>query len=240
MKKPMLVLFVFAAFLVSGCAAVSSQSNLARSNVQTKEQVVRDDENRKLVGTTKNTKYGLSVLFYADKNEEPANFEGSEKTFDQIVFRRDDNGEKSKPLKIRGGFPIVFQDVWSPNEEYLLLPGGICGQNGFCVYKTAEIAGTLMPNSDFAANDPADFVKLTFTGSQPKSERGKVKPCQHFFEKWISETTFAFKARAMESKDGRGDFEYDLSRQKIFSGLEKFGGVFEAVNKNGKLEFIRE
>lgn len=243
MRELLLILSVFAVLISNACTKVMSQLTSAPLSEPTNEQINQESESQNLVGDKKNAKYGLTVLFYRVENQEPTVSKNSNLSFDRVVIGQDKTNKKSKLIEIRDGFMVTFQDVWSPNQDYLLLPGSVCGQSGFCVYKTSDVVDGFEQNSDFQAGNPLDFIKLTFTDFRPKSERGKVKPCEHFFESWSGEASVVFAVKAIESKDGRSRFKYDLAQQKLFGGLEKYGlgdNGFNAANKTGKLRFVRE
>lgn len=242
MRKLLIVIILLSNFLIAvGCEKIPNQSNISHSPTVVKidSNSIIQENSQIQVGTKANEKYKLTALFYRTKAANLPETDGKEKLFDTLVIRNDATNQRVKPIEMVTNFSNQTQDVWSPDNEFLLLPGNICGQNGFCIYKTSEIVQMFEKNLDFQHKQPSDFVSVTFTEFRPP-QTAKKKDCSYTFENWMGENSFIFKVRAFESKDGFGEFEYDISKLKIFDNLIKpsiTNGGFEAINKTGKLEF---
>lgn len=107
-----------------------------------------------------------------------------------------------------------FEDVWSPNEEYLLLPAGRF--EGFCIIKASEAI------KNVEERECTDSIRV---------EQQNGVRLWHQFRQWEGGASFSFKVGL--SGD---DFvvRYDLMRRQL-TALEKIGDSFIGVNGAGRV-----
>ena len=240
MKSIIVLLFVAIISLLSSCRVVESKTDFS-NNSAVRDEEANQREEVYLVAVKKNVKHNVSVLFYRYKNPRLASTENSDKRYNQIVIREDGTNKQSNPIKTIE----EFQDVWSPNEEYLLLNGGVCKQDGFCIYKTADIVEAFKQSATFEMPPATDFITLTFVEYNRKLQKGEVARCAYNFTNWDGEASLVFKGQPYDIKEW-GEFKYNLLNQIISSTDSVFVITpsseygFKAINKNGKLEFVRE
>jgi hypothetical protein len=149
-----------------------------------------------------NKKYGLQVLFYLEE-EVLLPDDGSKLTRIVRVAVRDVRSGKEAPyVPVDPTDSLVhslgyFESVWSPNEEYLVLPAGRF--DGFCIAKSVEAVNSLA-----AGRCPDAFRVQIVSGVR----------LWHEFIKWESPTSFVFKAGLSKSDVV---MSYDLVSRRLTS-----------------------
>jgi hypothetical protein len=154
-----------------------------------------------------NKKYRLQCIFHQSELKDESG-EASNKIIDRISLRDERTGEEvafQPPDKDDGLLfsQTYFQDVWSPDEEYLVLPLGV--REGFCIIKAGETLASIKSRSYF------DVIKVEYI--RPKMEV-RTSDLRHEFDKWKGSTVFSFKAG--QDKDMLS-FEYDFAGRKLFA-----------------------
>jgi hypothetical protein len=187
--------------LVSPCAPRSSPPQTAAP----REHVLSVKENRK---------YKVRCVFYGEEMEVGANLKAKVVRY---VAVRNEGGDEARyaPLDAAAGdSDIYFDDVWSPDEEYLVLPRG--RSEGFCIVKArGAFEGVKARRCD-------DFIKVRETNGTA---------LWHEFVGWDGES-LTFKAGLS------GDsftFAYDLPRRSLTTA-ERPAPSVEGENSGGKLQ----
>lgn len=180
----------------------------------------------KEVGVKRNSKYGLSAMFYQNSEYKHADYEMAA---DHMAIRDDKTGRESSFVRLADDFDN-HQEVWSPDEEHLVFR---CKDraDGFCVYAASGVMNLVGEDGSFAADKMSDFIRIEFTETS-RPDKGKKKRCVHKFIKWEGDAAFIFKVRAYESKSGFGEFKYDASERNLYS-IASYS--FDAENMRGKL-----
>lgn len=186
-------------FGINGC------SNRAQVNSQS--------TGLELVSTSRNEKYRLDVVFRGKKWDE-----AYPPVITEVVLRNE-KGEEVRYHPIDEPslteFKGYFLEVWSPDEEYLVLPRGRF--QGFCIIKAAA-AFDRVRNSECD-----DFVRL-------REENGTG--LWHEFQSWTSPSTVVFSAGL--SHDFY-KFQYDLPGRKL-KPVAKSAPSMEGENKDGRVK----
>lgn len=181
--------------LVSPCAPKSS----SRENV---------------LAVKENKKYKVRSVFYGEEMEVGASQRA--KVIRYVVVRNE-GGDEARYAPVdaaaAGDSNIYFTDVWSPDEEYLVLPRG--RSEGFCVMKAAGAFESVK------AGRCDDFIKV-------REKNGTA--LWHEFVGWDGES-LTFKAGLS------GDsftFGYDVARRSLTTA-ERPAPSVEGENTGGKL-----
>lgn len=180
----------------------------------------------KEVGVKRNSKYGLTALFYRNSDYKLA---GYEMAADRMIIRDDKTGRESSLVRLPDDFDN-HQEVWSPDEEHLVFR---CRDraDGFCVYAASGVMNLVGEDGNFGADKMSDFIRVEYTETS-RPDKGQKKRCIHEFVKWEGDAAFVFKVRAYESKSGFGEFKYDAKERKLY-GISSYS--FDAENMRGKL-----
>lgn len=162
-------------------------------STKTKEQ---NDEI--IIATKKNEKYNLTTIFYGELFRADENSEQEYKIIRRVVFRDDKNVEEVE-YKPTGTIPagnFYSTEIWSSDEEYLLLPIGKF--EGFGIFEAKNALNNIKSNKYF------DTLKV-------KSENSGW--FWHDFEKWEDDSTFSFRAGL------NGDmfaFKYNVAKSELY------------------------
>lgn len=174
-----------------------------------------------LVSARENRKYGLICQFYG--HEVPLDSGKREKVVDYVAVKRKRDGAqvRYKPtdgatLSESSGY---FEDVWSPDEETMVLPLG--RYDGFWITRASEAFGKL------ANGDPDDTIRVQMdTGAH----------LWHEFGRWKDSACFQFTAGLSGQQT---TFTYSI-RGKRLTTSEKISSVFDGENSAGRLKIIEE
>lgn len=216
MMKQLCLILLTAASLVYAVECDRTPSLAARPGVPPGKEV----------GVKRNSKYGLSALFYQNGEQKLSGYESAP---DFMTLRDDRTGRESKPVRLPADYDN-HQEVWSPDEEHMVFRCKSTS-DGFCIYEASAVPGLLAPDGTFQTDKMSDYIRVEFTEFSPP-QKGERKTCSHNFVKWEGGASFVFRARAYESKDGRGEFRYDAAGRKLY-GVS--GHSFDAENMRGKL-----
>ena len=171
--------------------------------------------------TKENQKYNSSCVFYGEKSGD--NAAGERGVIKYVAIRDNATGKEanyvppdSESIQSSQGY---FTDVWSPDEEYLVLPLGRF--KGFCLIKSSDAVGAIQKKE---CSDNVRVYDDTGTG------------LWHEFEKWASDESFVFKA-GLSGNDF--ELQYDIGNQRLiplYSGKH----FIEGENKNGKIKLSKD
>jgi len=224
MKFIFFIIFLAAFFFQNNCSdAVPQPSSPAADNRNSNEN---EDVQTELLAVKKNAKYGYTAYIYQKftlvtekkyKNEKGKYF----------VLQNNHTEQTSNPIDFRiYSYPNDFEDVWSPNGEFLAYPCEINRRLKICIYKSVDLANLIDEQGNFQTANYSDFVDFFRLGKHTAD----VKT----IKKWESDTAFSFSVRIYESKDSAPPFIYNAA-DKRFTAAEFFNQAFEAENTNGKI-----
>lgn len=174
-----------------------------------------------LLATRSNAKYKLSANFYG--NEVAL---GDGKTISVVSYVTVRDAQRATEARFTpvdasslnepGGF---FQNVWSPDEEFLALPLGRF--DGFAIIRASEAFRSVTDRAY------ADFVHIEMdTGAR----------LWHEFGQWEQPSRFSFKAGLSGELV---PFTYDAASRQLTTA-EKISASFLAVNSQGTTRIAKE
>ncbi len=180
------------------------------------------DEKPILIARTENRKYNLSAIFYGVN----FHFEDEKKTTAKIikyvVFRDNKTGTEVK-YEPTGQIPagdFYFTEIWSPDEEYLILPIGTF--QGFGIFKAENALQNIKSNKFF------DTIKV-------KSDNSGW--FAHDFEKWEDDSTFSFRA----GLDGdMFAFKYNAAKSELYCYETNCEESKIGINNKGETKAIKK
>jgi hypothetical protein len=168
--------------------------------------------------TKTNHKYALDALFYG---EEVRLDNGTRVNNVQYLAIRDQNGQEVRfvpvdesSLSSSGGF---FPEVWSRDEELLVLPLGRF--EGFCVIRSSEAIRSLSERH--------------FQDSLRVQLKSGVR-LWHEFRGWKDATTFNFAAGLSGQLT---EFIYEVQKPRLVIS-EKTSGEFVGINGHGQIPVV--
>lgn len=215
-------IFLIAALLISAaCGQVASQSQDTASVETRQANVALKDE----TAVKPNSKYRLSIISRLIENE------AGKKYYEYKI--RDDRTKRELPINFYEYALCVpaekTVEVWSPNEEYLILN---CG--GFCVYRASETAKTFGKSKSFQAEKyHGKTVIVTDMGNSEYEQE---------FVKWDENDSFTLRATrvkydgaARSEKFAPEEYRYDIARRKLICLSDVCGFT---KDKNGRLKKI--
>jgi hypothetical protein len=146
-----------------------------------------------------NKKYGLSLLLYRKPDSTSPSY---------VRIRNDNTGKEVTPRNVfwEEVFPMDAVEIWSPDEEYLVLG---CGQPkaNFCVYQSAQLAKLF--EDDSLQND-TNLKSLAVVSRERDGE------FHHLFTKWKGTDSFIFNVTHPRYVGKMNcNYEYDIPRQKL-------------------------
>jgi hypothetical protein len=172
-------------------------------------------EGPKILLVKENQKYKLRCSFYADSPSGAAD----ENVVEYITLQDMITGRELKyapagadSLVLEHGY---FTDVWSPNEDLLLLPRGRF--DGFCIVKSSDALQSLETGKCL------DYVVVEL-----KNGTG----LWHEFGKWDGSDAFTFKVGLSGEKVG---FKYEISARRL-KVLNRANNTFQGRNSDGKVD----
>lgn len=175
----------------------------------------RDDENI-VVARKENRKYSLTAIFYGENDKTVG------KIINRVVFRDNKTGAEVR-YEPTGQIPagnFYFTEVWSPDEEYLILPIGTF--QGFGVFEAKDALKSIKENNYF------DTIKVKSVNSGFFG---------HDFEKWEDNSTFSFKA----GLDGdMFEFKYNAAKSELYCYKEKCEDFDIGINKKGEIKAAKK
>lgn len=185
-----------------------------------------------IIAQKENKKYNLTATFYGVNFK----FEDKDNTVKKIithVILRDNQDKKEIKYAPAGGSKsgangtdgittpdFYFLNIWSPNEEYLVLPLGKF--EGFAIFEAKTSI------ADIGANKYFDTIKVQSVNS------GFY---WHDFEKWEDKATFNFRAGL------QGDmfaFKYNVEKAELYCFQEKCEETQTGFNKKGRVKAFKK
>lgn len=192
----------------------------------------RQNEETIVIEQKNNKKYNLTATFYGINFRFGENDEIVEKIITHIVFRDNSNGLEIKYKPQTGDISestgiasivtpdFYFTEVWSPDEEYLILPIGKF--EGFGIFEAEDALKNVKSNKYF------DTLKV-------KSENSGW--FRHDFEKWENDSTFSFRAGLY------GDmfaFKYNAAKSELYCYKANCEESNIGINNKGKIKAIKK
>lgn len=169
----------------------------------------------KIIRMNENQKYKLKCNFYGESIEGGGE---DEKVVSYITILDGSSRQEVKYTPIDGDSLVLekgyFTDVWSPDEEFLLLPRGRF--DGFCIIKSADAVQSITDSTCL------DYVMV---------ELKNGTRLWHEFERWDGVGAFRFKAGLSGE---RVEFKYEISSQRL-TVLGQNNNTFEGKNSKGKI-----
>lgn len=216
--KVLCVLFVFV------LASESGFCQSAKTEKQNEEVIIVEQRN--------NRKYNLTATLYGINFRSGENDEKATKIITHIVFRDNKSGAEVKYRPVVGdnsgmsGMDSIvtpdfyFAEIWSPDEEYLVLPIGVF--EGFGVFEAKDALKNIKENKYF------DTIKVKSVSSGFFG---------HDFEKWENDSTFSFRA----GLDGdMFAFKYNLAKSELYCYQENCEKFDIGINNKGKIKAAKK
>jgi hypothetical protein len=174
-----------------------------------------------VIRVIENHKYNLEAVFSGYDLEVG---ERTVKVIDSLTIRSRVTGQEVKYERADGPSTsdahAYFTDVWSPDEELLVLP--LNRFYGFCIIRASEALDSIQRQKC------ADFVRVR-NETPPKEAFG------HDFEKWDGNESFVFKA-GLYGDDTR--LRYEISSGRL-TALDSNLRDIEGENGKGKIAIKR-
>jgi len=172
-----------------------------------------------------NSKYALQCIF---KLAEMNGDDGSPpiKYVESVSIKNVRTGEDAGYAPVDGNDSLLFSqgyfaEVWSPDEEYLLLPAG--RYEGFCIVKAGRALSSIKNRRC------TDTIKVEL--ERPDMEVKRLG-LWHEFEKWESGSEFSFRA-GLENE--HVTLRYDIAKRKLVAVAGTTNEVV-GINKKGRLK----
>jgi hypothetical protein len=206
MKRLCIGLLITTSLISLGCSRIASQAERKGtaqgsseiSTPQTK-QPQSGEKQGTLAAVKSNSKYGLTLLLYRRPDSASPSY---------VRIRNDKTGQEVTPRNVfwEEVFPANALDIWSPDEEYLVLSCGRPKAN-LCVYQTARLAKLF--EGDSIQND-MNLESLAVVSRQRDGE------FHHLFVRWKGNTSFIFKATHPKYVGKMNcDYGYDIPQQRL-------------------------
>lgn len=217
--KVLCMLFVF---------VLASELGFCQSAKTEKKQ----DDEIIIVEQRTNRKYNVTATLYGVNFRYGENNEKATKIITHIVFRDDQSKAEVKYRPIEGNNggttgvdsivtpDFYFTEIWSPNEEYLILPIGKF--EGFGIFEAKDALKNIKSNKYF------DTLKV-------KSENSGW--FRHDFEKWENDSAFSFRAGLY------GDmfaFKYNAAKSELYCYEGDCEESDFGINNKGKIKAIKK
>ena len=181
-----------------------------------------EDDKIIVIGEKENQKYDLTAIFYGVD----FHFEDEKNTvvkiIKHVVFRNNKTKTEVK-YETSGTIPageFYFTEIWSPDEEYLILPIGMF--EGFGIFKAKDALENIKSNKFF------DTIEIG------NSRGGSY---WHDFGKWENNSTFSFRAGLY------GDmfaFKYNLAKSELYCYRTNCGENEIGINAKGKIKATKK
>ena len=190
--------------------ACSSEPKLNSDSQSTKPYVIK---------ITPNQKYKLEAIFSGTNVEV-----GDRKVavIEQLTIRSSETGQhvqyKRSDAPSSSDANAYFTDVWSPDDEFLVLP--LDRFSGFCIVRAADALAAIQKQSCL------DTVLV-------RAETGTA--LWHQFENWDTNQSFIFNAGL---SDDQIRLKYDILQERL-TALEPNVSFLEGENSRGKIKITR-
>lgn len=186
----------------------------------------RNEDEIIVIDRKENRKYNLTAAFYGYYFKYGENDELTAKVIKYIIFRKNDTGEEVRyyPKEPEGEqhAHFYFTEIWSPDEEYLVLPIGRF--DGFGIIKSADAMKAIK------TNDFLDTIGV-FNSYTSNSKREQLR-LWHDFIGWKSASSISFDAGLSGHSD---NYQYDFVNKKLTTSPEKVRTTIEGENKKGEI-----
>jgi hypothetical protein len=206
MKQLCIALLVTISLISVGCNRIASQAEQkgaaqGASEISTlpTNQPQSSESQGTLAAVKGNSKYGLSLLLYRRSDSASPSY---------VRIRNDKTGQEVTPRNVfwEEIFPANALDLWSPDEEYLVLS---CGRpkSNFCVYQSA---GLVKLFKDDPIQDDMTLESLAIVS------RKKDGDFHHLFVRWKGNASFIFKVTHPKYAGKMNcNYEFDIRRQRM-------------------------
>jgi hypothetical protein len=187
------------------------------------EQKKANEDELFLLSQKENKKYSLTAAFYGIRHNAAGKDELSYTIIQKVVLKKTGGNVEGITYNATGQIPagdFYFTEVWSPDEEYLVLPIGKF--EGFAIFKAKDAL------NDIKANKYFDTIKTKSVNS------GWF---WHDFEKWEDNSTISFRAGLY------GDmfaFKYNFEKKALACYQEKCEEFDIGFNNKGKIKPIKK
>ena len=172
-----------------------------------------------------NQKYHITALFYGENMLYGDNNEYTIPVIHYMILSDNDTGTEagySPTDSTTEAADFYFTDVWSPDEEYIVLPNG--KRNGFAIFEAKNALNNIRENKYF------DTIKVNMRSSETAFY-------WHEFEKWEDNSIISFKA----GLDGDMDtFKYNLAKGELYCYQQNCGELDSGYNKKGKIKAVKK
>lgn len=220
-------LFLLVGLLV-GC---STSEPSAHRNKDSQQATTKSEPDKKWFAASlkspviENSKYALQCIFnLAEMSGE--NGSPSIKYVESVNIKNVRTGEDAGYVPVDSNDSLLssqgyFAEVWSPDEEYLLLPAG--RYEGFCIVRASDALSSIKQQRC------TDTIKVEL--ERPGMEVGRLG-LWHEFDKWESGSDFSFRA-GLENE--HVTLRYDIVKRKLVAVAGATDEIV-GINKKGRLK----
>ena len=177
------------------------------------------DSKTRVIQVQPNSKYKLEAIFSGSDVAVGAHIIP---VIDQLVMKSSQSGREIKYNRPDGpsasDAEAYFTDVWSPDQELLVLP--LERFSGFCIVRAAEAIDMIQKQAC------SDTVKVHI-------ETGPA--LWHEFERWDGDESFIFNAGLYGDKTR---LKYDIAQRRL-TALDSNFRSLQGQNSKGKVEITR-
>ncbi len=185
---------ILIATLVVGVNYQHGYGQNSKSNEGKLRKVLSDD-------VKTNSKYALSIVYYSDLKAESS----------YLIIRNDKTKqETSLPYLLSGE---DSREVWSPNEEYLVLPNS----SSISMYRSASLV-KIFNEKNF--NPDAFYDKLRSIDRISLETKKNGFDLRHSFARWENKNSVVFRSEIVSDESSGnielGEFRYYFSQAKLY------------------------
>jgi hypothetical protein len=179
------------------------------------------DENDVLLAQRPNKKYDITALFYGTNTVYKDSSIKPLQNFQFIVFKENKSGNRVLyhiDERDTQAFGFYFIDIWSPDNEHVVLPRG--KKDGFVILESKTLL------KDLAAKTYTDSIRIW---------QGEARKYWHNFGKWQDNQTISFSGEG-EKKDEAFIFTYDFRTAQLTCAWPDCVSGQSGENKNGRVK----
>lgn len=182
------------------------------------------DEKSVVVAVEKNKKYGITATFYGEDLQSGNDKERVTKIIRYIIFRQQKTGGKVKYMPTDSAetqaTDFYYTGIWSPDEEYAVLPIG--KKEGFGIIKAKNAL------QDIKSHNFYNQIKVGGAGG------GFF---WHDFGKWEDDSTFSFRA----GLDGdMFAFGYNAAKSELYCYRERCEELNAGTDGKGSIKPVKK
>lgn len=178
------------------------------------------------ISRKENRKYNLTAVFYGQNHNYGENNDLTAKIIRYIIFRRNDSGEEvryyPKEDETEQHATFYFTEIWSPDEEYLVLPIGRF--DGFGIIKSNETMKAVKNNDFF------DTIRV-FNVYEYDNKNNRLT-LWHNFKGWNNSSSVIFDAGLSGNSD---NYQYDFIKQILTTSPDKVRNTIKGENVKGEI-----